>query len=115
MTTKSRIRCNTPRCMAAIEKYGEHYHSVYDKDPHMAPDFCTNAIARCERCGGWTPDGRTFIHKCADCHTDVEPGELVGLFVPHLCTICEQKVTDDNISRHRVCSLCRKPYNRCCC
>ena len=28
---KSEIRCETPRCMEAIVKYGENYHGVYEQ------------------------------------------------------------------------------------
>lgn len=108
------IRCPTKKCASAIEQYGEHYHSVVDMEYQRPPTFMPDAVACCERCGGWT-NGETWIHQCQECGINVEAGGLRGLFVPHLCQPCEQKKADANIAAGRICISCRKPFGRCCC
>jgi hypothetical protein len=108
MTEYSKTRCATQRCIDDIKKYGEHYHGVYDGKETDSYE------AICERCGGKLIDGE-WVHKCKACGKTVQPGELTGLFVPHKCSECEEKVAKADISRGAVCSMCRKPYSRCCC
>lgn len=116
-TPKSSIRCVTEECAASLAKYGEHYHAVYDLDPTdengRYPN--TGAIAFCERCGGYTVDGKAWIHRCKKCGVDVAPRALTGLFVPHLCSACEQAAANAEIARGAVCRRCHQPNNRCCC
>ncbi len=109
----SDIRCTTPSCVSAIERYGEHYHKV-DPIKTAPPDAMPDATHRCSMCGGYT-NGKDWVHQCASCDKLLGPGELKGLFVPHLCADCEQAAADDCIRRGHVCTLCRKPYSRCCC
>lgn len=107
MIEKSNIRCETPSCINAIQKYGEIYHRVYSHTTNGA-DAC------CEQCGAvHYPDGWKSV--CEKCKRDVLPGELVGLFVPHLCKECEKAVADEDVKRGNICGMCREPRSRCCC
>ena len=72
------------------------------------------ATAHCESCGGYT-DGITWKHVCQKCNKEVQPGELCGLFVPHLCKECEQAKADSDRRSGNVCRICRQPRSRCCC
>lgn len=105
-------RCKTARCVADIEKYGERYHGVHAlRSPSsIMPD----AVACCERCGGHT-NGSDWKHACKKCGKDVQPGELVGFFVPHRCVECDAKVVADEIARGAVCSSCGSVHSYCCC
>ncbi len=108
MSEKSKVRCATPRCIELIANYGESYHRVYDEQN------ASTVIAKCEGCGGKF-NGDIWLHVCQKCKVDVNPGELTGLFVPHLCRLCEQKVANNEIACGSVCRMCHKPYSRCCC
>ena len=112
MVQTSNIRCPTPRCVNTIEKYGEQYHRVHDQS--SVPDHLSGTIARCEGCGGYW-DGEKWIHKCWTCKTDVTPGGLTGLFVPHVCTDCNKKVVDDERARGAICRRCNQVDSWCCC
>ena len=110
---KSKIRCATDTCRQSIEKYGEHYHAVVDAVKVMDSGY--KAIARCELCGGYTSDGKEWEHQCSRCKKHVQPGELRGLFVPHLCKECEQAIADRDIQSGNICTMCGDPRSRCCC
>jgi hypothetical protein len=104
MSHKSETRCATAKCIKAIQQYGEHYHSVYPRD-----EGC-----QCERCGGKF-DGTAWLHKCKQCGTEVEPGELTGLFVPHSCKACMEKVVEQQTRAGKVCGRCKTVFAFCCC
>jgi hypothetical protein len=93
------MKCPTPSCIERADK-GEHRvaDTTYRKHP------C------CESCGGELIDG-AWVHKCKMCGTIVEPGQLSGLFVPHLCDTC---IAIRRANDHK-CSMCRKPMIDCCC
>lgn len=105
---KSQYRCPTPRCVEDIAKGGERYHSVYDG--RTKDDY----VAKCERCGGKF-DGAVWQHKCGACGKQVEPGGLVGLFVPHSCPDCHHKAVEAEVARGAVCSQCHQAFSNCCC
>lgn len=114
-----KIHCTTPSCVKAIEISGDRYHNVYDlEQPYTstrAPVFMPDAVARCESCGGYTDGKGNWKHVCVACGTEVKPGELTGLFVPHLCKDCMRATVEADKKAGRVCSLCRRPYSLCCC
>lgn len=112
-TNKSNIRCETPKCINTIKKHGEQYHRVYDTYVHT-PDFMPDAIARCENCGGYT-NGIIWKHVCNTCGKEVEPGKLVGLFVPHLCQECLNEAIERDMQSGNVCTVCHQPRSLCCC
>ena len=115
MSEKSEIKCTTQRCRDSIAKYGERYHRVYDRgDDRGKPSFMPDAIAQCEGCGGYT-NGTTWKHTCQKCGKDVDPGQLTGLFVPHLCHDCERTIAEKEKTSGNVCLMCRQPRSRCCC
>jgi len=109
---KSKIRCTTEKCIEAVEKYGENYHGVHVVD--NPPDFMPDAIAKCERCGGFT-NGTEWKHVCKICDVNVEPGKLTGLFVPHRCGDCDKKIVAEEKAKGKICRLCNEVYSRCCC
>jgi hypothetical protein len=91
--------CPTPSCVEMAEKYGGR---VTDTQYHKNPT--------CECCGGQRVDSQ-WKHTCKKCGKNVEPGQLGGLFVPHLCPDClaHRRATDVK------CSRCRQPDIDCCC
>lgn len=105
---KSEVRCETPRCVADIAKWGEHYHSVHDKEQDGI------SYQRCERCGGARHDGK-WQHKCKSCGVDVAPGELRGFFVPHRCQACDDKVVAQQKAAGDICRRCHTVTAYCCC
>lgn len=106
-------RCETPRCVENVEKYGDRYHRVFERaTSNWVPEGC---IAKCERCGGVMREEGVWEHKCGSCGIDVEPGALVGLFVPHTCKECHDKHVDQDRKSGRICRMCGKPYSLCCC
>lgn len=107
------VKCESPKCIQAIEKFGERCYSIKTMY-RPAPSFMPDAIAICERCGGYY-NGERWMYQCLKCGKEVRPGELVGLFVPHHCKECEQAITDENRRRGNVCRMCRQPRNQCCC
>ena len=109
---KVEIRCATTRCVNDVAQHGEHYHDVHSV--RTPPVFMVDATAMCERCGGHT-NGTDWKHVCKSCGKEVQPGELTGLFVPHLCVTCEKRKADEQIARGAVCRGCSKPFARCCC
>lgn len=107
MSTKSEIRCVTPRCLADVAKFGEHYHSVHDK---------ADGSALCDRCGGeQLKPGAPWRHVCRNCSSSVEPGQLVGLFVPSVCEPCLEARRADELRRGARCLACGKAYCDCYC
>lgn len=112
---KSSIKCTTPRCVEAIEKYGEHYHGVHDVGSWFpGSERMPDAVAKCERCGGVT-NGEKWLHACAMCGKEVEPGKLVGFFVPSRCSECDAKVVAEQRADGRVCGRCGQVIAYCCC
>lgn len=112
MKLKSDIRCKTEKCIAVIAKYGEHYHGVNTVTD--APEFAQDAVAKCERCGGYT-NGTEWKHVCQMCGKEVKPGELVGFFVPHRCHECDTKIVVNEKAGVKVCGRCGKVHAYCCC
>ena len=112
----SKIRCVTPKCIKVIKEHGEQYHKVYDKSKYVnIPTYIPKeAIAQCQFCGGYT-DGTTWWHTCQECKKIVNPGELTGLFVPHVCEECSIILTQKERKSGKVCSMCRQVYRNCCC
>lgn len=110
--SKSNLRCPTPACVDAIARYGEHYHGVTDKGDAQPPD---GIVASCERCGGTTTDGINWIHQCAKCGTVVEPGALLGFFVPHRCKTCDEKIVAEQRAAGQLCRRCNTVIAYCCC
>lgn len=110
MSEKSARRCATPRCVADIAKWGEHYHDVY---PAYAGRV-EGATDLCQRCGGMF-DGATWRHVCAKCGTEVEPGALVGLFVPHMCQPCMGALVTEQEATGDICRACGKANALCYC
>ena len=96
------IICPTPRCVEYVEKYGDAYKRVTDTEFNKHPT--------CEGCGGKLIDGQ-WQHKCKKCGQDVEPGQLGGLFVPHLCPSCLDRARKTGAR----CPSCRKADIDCCC
>lgn len=112
MSELSEIRCATKECAESIEKYGANYHSVYDgAKKNKKPE---DGVAYCERCGGIF-DGEKWHHNCSSCGASVKAGELVGLFVPHNCLDCQNRLRESEIASRKVCRRCNKPYCDCCC
>jgi hypothetical protein len=108
MTEKSTVRCVTPRCVATIAKYGENYHMVYDRDG-------TDGVAHsCEFCGAESVNG-AWVSRCKHCGKSVDPGTLVGLFVPHSCPDCQEALRQKQIAEGSVCRRCKSAYLDCCC
>lgn len=112
--SKSETRCPTVKCKEAIEKWGAHYHSVHDIPPEAAPSHTPEAVALCERCGGYS-NGKEWRHICKMCGTTVEPGQLKGFFVPHRCAACDEKVVSKERAEGKICRLCNSVYAYCCC
>jgi hypothetical protein len=95
------IPCPTPSCANFVAKW---------KYPHRVSEH--NGVLTCENCGGISHDGgKTWKHECRTCKVTVEPGKLVGLFVPHLCVPCENA----EAAKSGTCGNCRQRLNRCCC
>ena len=69
----------------------------------------------CERCGGVCCVDDQWKYVCKKCKKEVEPGKLVGLFVPHLCVNCETKIASSEKASGNICIMCRQPRSRCCC
>ena len=107
-------RCTTPRCIDDIARCGENYHAVHALNVKSAPAFLPASTALCERCGGYY-DGATVAHVCQTCGTAVAPGELVGLFVPHNCRECQEKVRVKQRAEGRVCRQCHNVSAECYC
>lgn len=107
-------RCTTPRCVADIAKYGENYHSMHAISTGSGPAFLPSATAKCERCGGYYA-GELVAHVCKTCGATVPPGELVGLFVPHNCRDCQDKLRAQQRAAGRVCQRCGNVHAECYC
>lgn len=115
---RSPFRCITPECVDSISKYGENYHGVCPLAAFgevLPPAFFPEAVAKCQRCGGYTDGKGNWKHVCAKCGKEVAPGELRGFFVPHRCTECDAKVVAADKAAGRVCSRCRQVLSYCCC
>lgn len=115
MSKKSDVLCKTSRCIELREKYAGRYLNVYEYFDEGALKDSPPYNYRCEGCGGTSMDGEIWEHVCKSCGITVEPGELCGLFVPHVCKGCEKKTAENEIKRGAVCGMCRKPFSRCCC
>ncbi|GEM_PF-2022017 len=113
MAINKNIRCETPSCIKSITNYGEQYHGVYDIYA-SPPKFMPDAIAICENCGGYT-NGKEWAHYCGHCGKIVEPGKLVGLFVPHLCQECLDAYVAEDKRTGNICTMCHQPRTLCCC
>ena len=108
MSEKSSVRCETPRCIETIAKYGENYHMVYVREFEGRPSD------ECEYCGSARRDGK-WASRCRQCGADVPAGQLVGLFVPHSCSACLEKERSAQIQRGAVCRGCKQAFCDCCC
>jgi len=67
---------------------------------------------RCEACGAKKIMGR-WVKRCEKCDQEVE--ELHGLFVPHLCKGCMDKVIEHDRATGNICIMCRQVRSLCCC
>ena len=101
------IRCISYSCAKRTTK---RVHSLWLPAPKFMPD----AIACCEFCGGYT-NGKIWKYVCNKCGSDVASGELVGLFVPHLCRDCLKKIVEEQSRVGDVCGMCRQVRVNCCC
>ena len=110
--SKSNIRCATDECVSSIKRWGDHYHSV--SPVTNAPKFMPDAVAMCERCGGYT-NGDSWKHVCKMCGNDVAAGKLLGFFVPHRCKECDEKVVAKEKADGKICRRCNRVYSYCCC
>ena len=110
--TKSETRCPSILCIKEIQKYGEEYHSVYPVE--KKPDFLPEATLQCQRCGGYS-NGHVWVHVCRECGVQVKEDGLTGLFVPHKCSACEDKLAQEEIKQGVTCFSCKKPKSRCSC
>lgn len=111
---RSEIRCATERCKNEVAQYGEHYHSVYLLFIESPPSFMPDAIASCQRCGGYT-NGTDWKHVCKRCGKGVEQGTLTGLFVPHRCKECQKAVVAEQTASNQRCLRCGKVVANCYC
>lgn len=109
---KIELRCATQKCASAIANYGDHYHAVHSVE--KAPAHVPDATAMCERCGGYH-NGTDWKHVCKSCGTAVEPGALLGFFVPHRCAACDAKVVAQQQAAGQVCHRCNTVISYCCC
>lgn len=109
MESVKHLSCTTPRCLARVgEGGGSRVVEFHRKNPADA--------ARCEGCGGiFNTDIRQWIHECSLCGVAVEPGALTGLFVPHRCEPCDQKVVEQDRKTGNICRLCGTVRSWCCC
>lgn len=114
MSATSSTRCATPRCVNDIEQFGERLHSVHPVSPGCAPAQVAGATDHCSRCGGFFVAG-AWRHVCRDCGTEVQPGELRGMFVPSRCPACDDKVVAEQRTTGSVCTGCKQVYAYCCC
>lgn len=109
---KSERRCETPRCIETIQKYGENYNDVVTLTDGWGGDKSAKDI--CQFCGVYH-NGERSVSKCQDCGTEVPLGQLTGLFVPSVCQPCMRKTVEQEEARGAVCGMCRKAYSLCCC
>lgn len=101
--------CPTPHCQGLARRGKPPEYCDVRGIPHVR-----DATHRCECCGGlWT--GREWVHRCAKCSVTVSPGELRGMFVPHLCTACNQRIVDAERAAGRICSTCQNVRSYCYC
>jgi len=102
---KCEERC--PFCAPTVEEWGEDYHKVYPAylGRYVGHPFCTH-------CGAFFVDDEWF-KECKTCGGRVD--ELCGLFVPHNCKECQDKVVEADRKAGRVCGRCRQVYAHCCC
>lgn len=112
MSETSSIRCATPRCVSEIQQFGERYHSIYPVS--VAPDHVAGATDHCSRCGGFRVAGG-WCHVCKCCGTEVQPGELRGLFVPHRCPACDAALVAEQRATGQICRGCKTVIAYCCC
>lgn len=108
------IRCPTPFCQKRVEELGDSGNRVYSYTWDYRVPVDIKICARCDSCGGLT-DGASWYHVCSVCGKRVDPGELRGLFVPHMCSDCVKKKAEEEIKKGHVCGFCRNPFSQCCC
>lgn len=72
-----------------------------------------DVIAICQACGSYQVQNGEWGTICSRCGR--QKVKLHGLFVPHLCEDCLQKVVDGDIAKGNVCLLCGQPHSLCCC
>ena len=106
-TGTMKVTCETPKCIDHAAKWGSKPSAYYLP---TVPDHMPDVTHICQHCGG-VYNGERWDHVCSKCGATVQPGELVGLFVPHLCQGC----LDEQVKHDRKCSLCGKPVSLCCC
>ncbi len=105
MSEKCEERC--PFCAPHVEQYGEGYHRVY-----LARMGKYEGCPRCGGCGAYLVNGE-WIKECHTCGKHVD--RLHGLFVPHNCLECQEKVRAEQRKSGKVCLRCRMVYADCCC
>lgn len=98
--------CQTPKCLENFAKgYWANDRAVMVR--HVD-------VPTCQYCGGkWI--GGQWVHRCSKCKAVVEPGQLVGLFVPHLCGACLEKALAADRAAGRICRMCHVERTMCCC
>lgn len=69
----------------------------------------------CEGCGAEQQEDGSWTSTCKTCGTRVKDGELVGLFVPHLCVPCHTEMVKRERAKGHVCRRCKQVYSCCCC
>lgn len=114
---KSDIRCQNQSCKDSIAAWGENHHGVHVVDydvPHLKNVTTNKIIAMCERCGGHF-DGENWFYVCKSCGKQVEPGNLMGLFVPHRCQDCDTKLVEEQKRNGDYCHNCKSVIAYCCC
>lgn len=105
-------RCPTPRCIEIVERHGPAY--IRTEPVRFPRDGEEEADLQCSQCGGVRINGE-WRHWCRKCGTVVEPGALVGLFVPSQCTTCHTARVAEERARGNVCGRCNQAYALCCC
>lgn len=78
------------------------------------PSFMSDARYQCVKCGSYT-NGKEWKSVCTICNVDVPEGKLVGLFVPHRCGDCNERIIKEEQEKGKVCRMCNKVYSRCYC
>lgn len=111
-------RCERPECIEMLanreERKRQNWHTP-EVHAFVGPTkHWPNVVARCEGCGAYH-DGDRWHHVCSKCGSTVEPGSLTGLFVPHKCQECNQKIIDDEREKGHVCRRCGNVSSWCYC
>ena len=114
MSEAAQTRCVTPRCVGEIETFGERCDAVRPVSPGSEPAQVAGASDHCCRCGGFFVTG-AWRHVCRGCGAEVQPGELLGFFVPSRCAACDGKVVAEQLATGQVCRGCKQVVAYCCC